>query len=189
MAMLHRAIAILSLAAAGFSSPCIAASIVIGDVGGTGVLEANLRVPAAARIFLAAQDTKITGAEFKIEGLPEGWVAACVPNAAAKIVLGDPFGETGVNIAFADCRSGPNEALFQVTVLATSVEADVVLRVTGRTPPGNPHFDCPLVTLCDEPIFTKWCVPESETCVNPEHLNCYTAVSHKTWSAVKAVYR
>ncbi len=130
--------------------------------------------------------TGITGAEFRVAGLPGGWFAISTPNPASNLSLGDPF-TTGANIAFPTCQAGGPVTLYTVTLIATSVVTDGLFEVVAKTPPSNPNFDCPLVTLCDAPAFTKVCVGGGAAFLNSSN-ECTVAVEETSWSRLKALY-
>lgn len=137
----------------------------------------------------AAPGQVFTGAEFQIKGLPAGWAAVAVP-AADAVTIGDPFDGTGANIAFGTCRDAACCILYQVLVYPSTIEYDVYLEGTRRTPPTNPSFDCPYLVLCDSPVFTKICIPASAFCINHRDKYCgEIAVRTSSWSQVKALYR
>lgn len=102
----------------------------------------------------------ITGAEFRIVGMPPEMIVSVTPNPAANIFLGNPFGG-GCNIAFPLCQTGTNGVVLLYTVNLSVPPTGVphyVLEVQRHTPPSGPSFECPLVTLCDAPVFTNVCV-------------------------------
>lgn len=102
----------------------------------------------------------ITGAEYRVTGLPAGYIASATANPAA-IFIGDPLGN-GTNIAFSECQGigGFIVPLLTIEVLRFMEETEpLALFIEARSPPANPFFDCSLVTLCDNPAFTKLCVP------------------------------
>jgi hypothetical protein len=86
----------------------------------------------------------MTGAQFRIEGLPTGWVVLATPTPAANIVLGDLFG-AGALMAFPNCITENFVVLYSVIVFPTAPAATAVLRVVPYDPP-RPNFDCPLLT-------------------------------------------
>ncbi|MFQ5599463.1 MAG: hypothetical protein ACE5G2_02785 [Candidatus Krumholzibacteriia bacterium] len=132
---------------------------------------------------------EFTGVEFRVVGWPSDWIAVCDPNPSANIVLGDPFGETGVNIAFPQCQTGNCVTLCTVTVMATAIVPDIVLSVVARDPPSNRYFDCPHITACDAPAYTAICVLAGDVLVNSSYDPCLGAVESNTWSGVKGLYR
>jgi len=89
----------------------------------------------------------ITGVEFAISGLPEGWVAVVTKAQSANILLGNPF-EGRVNVAFPTCQLGMNNKvpLLSATIIATSDIQDKWLWVVASDPPTNPNFLWPIVT-------------------------------------------
>jgi hypothetical protein len=145
---------------------------------------------------MASLDTLagITGAEFRIQGLPAGWHAIAMPNPAAAIVFGDPFGTTGANIAFATCQTARCVLLYQMALLPATSQTQVVLEVRANAPPTNPNFSCPLVVLCDDPYFTQVCVRSDGPDGGGGNCNfCCgcppVAVQPGSWTRVKVLYR
>jgi hypothetical protein len=144
---------------------------------------------------MASLDTLagISGAEFRIQGLPAGWHALAAPNPAAVIALGDPFGNPGANIAFATCQTARCVLLYQIVLLPATSQTEVVLEVRPNTPPSNPNFSCPLLVLCDDPYFTQVCVRSDGSggggggncgfCCG-----CPIEVESNTWTRVKKLY-
>jgi hypothetical protein len=79
--------------------------------------------------------------------------------------------------------------LYTVSYFATSLVTDAHMFVHQHTTPSNPNFLCPLVTLCDDPAFTKLCVTGGEAIFNPgAGHGCTVAVQQATWSGVKSLY-
>jgi len=133
----------------------------------------------------------ITGAELRIVGIPEGWLTT-ITTPPSSVTIGDPRGEPGANIAFMDCQvpaSGP-VLLYTISVLATSAVADQVVQVLARKPPLS--FDCPLVTMCDEPLSSIACMSGSQLRINPPtgaECEKTLGVQAGTWTTVKGLYR
>jgi hypothetical protein len=130
----------------------------------------------------------ITGAEFRVSGMPPEWLTTTVPNSASNIVLGDPFNGVGVNQAFPTCQTAPIIILFTVNVMPTSSVSDLYLRVEPRNPPLNPNFACPLVTNCEFPGFAIVCTTGGQGIVNPTGALCTVTTTPASWSSVKALY-
>jgi hypothetical protein len=133
----------------------------------------------------------LAGSEFKFEGIPHSWMT--YPVAAPDLLaLGDPFLE-GVTMGFR-CKRPDDRLtiLYEVQVVASAVEEDLVFRVANRDPATNPNFSCPLLTLCDKPVFTKVCVEGLACVVNstkPRKCHDPVAVSPVTWGHLKGLYR
>ena len=102
----------------------------------------------------------ITGAEFRIENTHRSETTVGIsPDPNATIVLGDPFNLAGMNIAYEFCQTGPRVRLLTFTLTENVAVTDVELLLTQHYRPSNPSFGvCPLVTLCDGPVYTKVCV-------------------------------
>ncbi len=126
----------------------------------------------------------ITGAEYKIAVGPNsnadpGWLFSETFDPGATVIgagalnAADPLGR-GVDVAWPACQTGGG---IGVAVLIETVEifnldcpsGDMRLQVVKHDAPSNPFFQCPLVVLCDAPVFTKVCVGSNLTvCRNPE---------------------
>jgi hypothetical protein len=136
----------------------------------------------------------VVGAELRIVGLPPEWIAsAAIPPGS--ISLGDPLGPVGGDMAYSSCQAPPGSPvlLYTISIFATSAVSDRVVEVTARTPPANPNFNCPLVTLCDVPIYSIVCLNGSQARINPPAgTDCgdvTVGVEPHSWSGVKALYR
>ena len=136
----------------------------------------------------------ITGAELRVVGMPANWfAAAAIP--ANSISVGDPLSSAGGNVAYTSCQSpaaGP-VLLYTISIFATTAVTDHVVEITARTPPFNSQFNCPLVTLCDMPMYTIVCMEGSRAYINPRAgAICevpVVGVESHTWSSVKDLYR
>ena len=130
----------------------------------------------------------ICGAEFRIEGLPSGWVAVATPAPEATVVIGNPMGP-GVNMGFprvAEWGATP-VVLYRVVVCPPSAGASSVLRVAVHASPAWPELQCPSVAGA---CFDQWvhCVQGGALFINSS-IPCTVAVSEKTWGQMKALYR
>lgn len=133
----------------------------------------------------------MTGAEFRVDGSPgmgEGWFMSA--NSEAPLTsVGNPI-LGGGNIAFATCQGDDEHQgfrlLYTVTGFASTVINNRTLKVERHTTPSNPSFPCPLLVLCDSPVFTKLCVPGGEGFVNGGV--CTVGVEQKSWSSVKGLF-
>lgn len=115
----------------------------------------------------------------------------------------------GVSIVFSGCQAGPRVRLLTFVLIERVPIDDVTLHIVERNPPSNPYFCCPLLTLCDEPAFTKVCVNGGEhrngfplifytpqAVINPRAaVPCKPlsagplTLQSASWSAVKSLYR
>ena len=146
--------------------------------------------PGETRVFYIKamlDDLPLTGAEFKVEGLPAAWHTSFVPTPQANFVLGDPFGSRGVNIGFPTTVNGDCVLFFTVNVTATNATTDVVLRVVGATPPSFPGFPCPLFIMECGPCEWWECVSGGVLFINSNE-DCTVAVQPHTWTEVKSLY-
>jgi len=142
--------------------------------------------------FLAPGPTSngITGAEFRVVGMPPEMGVTAIPNPLANLDLGNPFGD-GCNIAFPTCQTGSSGIVLLYTVQLFVPPTGVphyVLDVEQHASPSGPNFPCPLVTLCDAPVFTKVCVngirsgpgPLLQVPSNPAPVDAATGVAPTT---------
>ena len=152
------------------------------DPGSIGIIELSVQARLAG-----ATAAGISGAEFYVEGLenlPGNWSCSVIPNPASTYVgdlcnLSDVdfdgvVSERRGHIVFnvngplpADgCQVGDSFGHTQLATIrladfaAPSVDLPVLYAqvVAGAPPSAGPGFDCPLLTLCDAPVFTKVCV-------------------------------
>ena len=64
--------------------------------------------------------------------------------------------------------------------------ADTRTRIERHINPSNPNFQCPVLVLCDAPIFTTICVPGGQAIWNGPP--CTVGVDQKSWSGVKNLF-
>jgi hypothetical protein len=168
---------VATLALAFAATNAHAQSILIANsadgVGGGCELAAPPGTPFTFYIFAqlaGVAGNGISGAEFRIDGLPEddAWSFQFVPNPAANLVLGSPTAD-GVDIAFPACQTGAFGLVLLGTVTGVnqSDSQGYALHARARIPPSNASFDCPLVTLCDAQ-FTKVCVSSNALLLNAQ---------------------
>lgn len=132
----------------------------------------------------------VTGSEFRLQGIPEGWTVVAVPNPVAAVVLGDPTSVVGANINFSSCQGQGDVLLYELTIFPNSHQGDWMLEIVARNPPTNPYFACPTSILCDMPVFSSRCERVASLCVSSiAYPGCGTAVEGKTWSEVKDLYK
>jgi hypothetical protein len=130
----------------------------------------------------------ITSGEFRVDGLPSGWISSVRPHPAAEVFAGDLFG-AGVRIAFPICQPGSGQylELFAIDITPTDVRTDVLLNVAATIPPSDPGFPCPFVTRCDAP-GAKVCVSGFGSYINPRERGCPLAVENLAWGRIKRLY-
>ena len=137
---------------------------------------------------LGGSVTGVTGAEFRVDGFPVGWFGSYSPNPLATASLGS-VGGLGGNIAFGLCQTGLGGIvlLYTNSYFATSAVSSAYLSILRHTTPSNPNFPCPLVTLCDAPVFSARCVNGGQAIINGGS-PCTVAAVPATWSSVKELY-
>ena len=162
-----------------------------------------------------ATSAGIVGAEFRVDVTPTSASTFFIWSAAAEsnISLGEPVNNVApqsLNIAFPLCQTitgfaGDHISLGTITVINATEEHE--LQVRPHLNPTNPSFKCPLVNLCDGPIFSQVCLtlqdgdPELEgaepigfrsylnspTCAGA---SCgFVSVEESSWSGVKSLFR
>jgi hypothetical protein len=137
----------------------------------------------------SASPPDFSGAEFRVDGFPPGWVATVTPSPLAWVSLGNPL-QGGCIIAFAACPQTSVVLLYTVSFQVWSVVQAVPLSVR----PHVPCLDwpcCPFWVRCDGPVFTKVCLPDVETAafLNGSFDPCWVGVLPATWTRVKELYR
>lgn len=134
-----------------------------------------------------AQDG-ILGAEFRVDGYDPTWFNVVTPSPSATLVLGNPI-TLGCEIMFPSCLAGTNSfvLMYSVQTIAFSAPGDRILRVTRHQTPANPNFQCPLVYLCDAPVFSMLCVSRGQGFLN-HSAPCTVGVERKSWSQVKSMF-
>jgi hypothetical protein len=142
---------------------------------------------------------QMTGAQFRITGVPAGWTsenALWVPEPSSAISLGHPLFPTsvhpavaGVNVAFRWCQFGPRVLLGRIVLLGAPTPGEVRLRVEGfELAPQDPG--CPLIVDC-QVVYALQCVLGGEIVLNgPARGACQpTGIQASTWAGVKSLYR
>ena len=153
----------------------------------------------------------ISGAEFYIAGLENLTGVQINYSPSTKLNparLGDPFkpqagqqrrAAFGFQRSVQECRDVTEyELIFTMTLFVTTtpIPPDTHIRIVAANPPGSPAFNCPVVTLCNKPTFTKVCVhggefvlnPVNDTCSNPT-TDVFEDRKSATWSVIKDFYR
>ena len=128
----------------------------------------------------------IQGFEFGIRGLPQGWLVDADYCGGCSIVLPSIFGD-GARYGWAACRMDVPVFIAPAWILATRALRNVELTVGARIPPTNPSFNCPLVALCDAPVYTAVCVAAQATFINSD-TRCSVGIERTSWGQVKAIY-
>jgi hypothetical protein len=151
----------------------------------------------AATFYIVAKtagptECGITGAELRVANFPTGWFSNVIPPANS-ITLGDPLSSAGANVAFTSCQAGSPGfvTLYTLSTFPTTLVSNHVIEITARNPSLNPYFQCPLVTLCDQPVYTIVCVQGTGALLNPppgQACNTPISVEARTWSSVKHLY-
>ena len=158
----------------------------------------------------------ISGAEFYLQGLetnepsqlPAGW-GKTITFPLGTVDIGstlEPFtrGQEIIrrgNMTWrvsgpgdSDCQRDPLVLLGVVDLnssfgFSTNFTNNQTVTVVGGAPPSNPAFTGPILLLCDNPIFTAFCVSGGQLIINPEGVSCPVAVEQVTWTQVKHLYR
>jgi len=142
----------------------------------------------------------IAGVGFRLQGWPQSWFYF-VNSGPVIPPIGDLF-NAGYYLAWSQCRTSESGVVpvFSFQVIATSVVSDVPVSVTHPAA-ASPPFLCPVVALCDEPVYTLLCATSVETRVNPNpsmgfcpcQAPCYSdcppiGVEPSSWAQIKRLY-
>ena len=142
----------------------------------------------------------MTGAQFRITGVPAGWTpenAFWEASPGITISIGNPLflgvpqhpEVAGVNVAIASCspQAGNLVTLGTIRLVGAPTPENTTLRVEGfELVPIDPQ--CAFVTVCDAPFYSKACVGGGEATLNGNGGCDITAVEEKSWSNVKSLY-
>jgi hypothetical protein len=126
----------------------------------------------------------LTGAEFRVVGLPVGWSAVSTPSPLVIVSIGDPFG-AGSNLGVYPPVSGGCIAFFSVVL--TGDTRETVLHVERHANPANPNYQCPNVQPGD-PCDGRICVDGGTLFVNSAS-SCTVGVTRHSWERVKGLYK
>ena len=136
-------------------------------------------------IYDGPQD--IMGAAVRITGIPTAWIRTVIPSAQADACgtgTCDLFAN-GAYLTFPNCQT-PRVQLFRLTILPTTEETNLVF---APEKPMDSPIDCPYVTLCNAPTFTKQCVGCDVAFVNHDDPICSVPVEEITWTSIRNLYR
>ncbi len=146
-------------------------------------------------LFLPEGDTRggITGVEFRIDasaasGYSFRGEAVAMPSAirVGPLEVGGP----GLSVVSDQCHSRAPIPILSFQVQNLGGGTDGGLRIAAKDPPWNPNFPCPLVTLCDNPAFTKVCIAPGLAVLNPSGaIHCGSSAESSEWGRVKELYR
>jgi len=189
-------LALLALSCGGI--PAAAGGLGIGIFGDSGCETTCIHISQAGQFqFYVRADlagVEMNGASFRIEGLPAGlflsldYSLPCADCPCGIAGCSNPFTTPGIDMFWPFCQTETCVQLFRAFGFATVVPPqDTVLRVVGRTPPLDPMFDCPMITLCDAPVFTRMCVEGGVATINPSGV-CPVAIEAASWSQIKSLY-
>jgi hypothetical protein len=152
---------------------------------------------SSATLYIVAKtagptECGITGAELRVANMPAAWFSNAI-SPPGSLQFGNPLDSTGANMAFHTCQAGAPGfvLLYTVSIFATTPVTNHLVEIRARNPSLNPFFRCPLVTLCDAPIYTIVCVEGMGALLNPppgDACNLPIGVELHTWSRVKRLY-
>lgn len=140
-------------------------------------------------VAIGANDVSagVSGARFRIDGFPAGWLAGPLHlNPAATVAAGDPLGN-GITLATAPCQfsSDGRVLLFSFDYVATTSVTDQRLRVVTAVPP-EPIENCPFIVKCDQLTFA--CVAGGQALINSSSGACSVGTVPSSWTSVKHLY-
>jgi hypothetical protein len=128
----------------------------------------------------------ISGGEFRITGLPAGWVAVSTPAPEAIYANGDPFGD-GATLAFSHFRPAECLKFYTLTVTSTSLVSEAVLGLAMRIPPSIPDLRCPVLHTDCAPCGPAFCALTSDLNINSTQ-DCNVALHSRSWSQLKQLF-
>jgi len=155
----------------------------------------------------------VTGLEYKVNigvngSSDPGWTFFNEQFAVDIVSIGSAFNPQdptnyfgnprGVNAAWPTCQTGDSYKVLVETVDIANVgcsTSELILHVAVHDRPSNQAFNCPLFTLCDGPVYTKYCLGTGSSngvaYINPSvgRGPCTVSVAVDTWGHVKAMYR
>ena len=191
--------------------PATASSQSIGiyiDSGGT-VCTAEVGSVALIDLHVIAvlggDVNEMHGAQFWISGAPESWTPRqvfWVPDPGVTVSLGNPIfhttigdGRPGLCVAFNTCRGdgipeGDTQRveIGRLIIAGAPTPREVHLKVEHyELVPPDPV--CPFVNDCTDPVYEPTCVAGGEAVLNGTGPCGVLAVTQRTWSEVKALYR
>ncbi len=155
---------------------CTSDHLCIADSSGATFTVAVFGTPADCIDCIAAT-------EFRIVGLPPGWVAEPTYPANATTILGDPFGD-GVDIGFNPMPGGDCVQLLRIRIRPLQVAASAELSVVAHLRPFSPDLACPNLYIW--PLDGRWCAEGGTLRVNGT--GCTVGVAPITWSGLRQLY-
>jgi len=165
------------------SSDCSSCGLLVPESSG-----ATLYVRASTAGL--PDDEYLTTAEFRIEGMPSGWLWFGAPNPDA-IIFGNPFSSAGVTVTFTqNAQQGECIDLFSGTIVATNAVRNGRLRVVAPDPPPNPAIPCPRIfTICSNRACDNvYCASGGSMLLNSDS-ECTVGIQQHTWTHVRELYR
>lgn len=147
-------------------------------IGSFGVVVTSDAMPAGCVSLLYAQ--------FRIVGLPQGWLATTTPNPAAVTAIdGDLFG-AGATVQFTSLQVGIPLVLFDVTLGPSTPGATAILKVEGLDVPVGPDY-CARVGGDCSTYPPSVCAEGGTLYVNGSQ--CPVGVDLAPWSRAKRLYQ
>lgn len=151
------------------AAPAVASDGEIGIFGDVNATVTTVNVPCgeSATLYVyalqeGASAPGLTGAEYAIALFGSGgFVFVEQANPTADVVSGHAFPPyDGTRIFWNACQNSRLSRVLLGTVLAFNTGCaggSTVLQVVAPAEPTNPFFQCPNLTLCDAPVFTRVC--------------------------------
>jgi hypothetical protein len=138
------------------------------------------------------------GVGFRLTGWPQNWFYI-VDHGPGIPPIGDLF-NSGYYLAWPSCRTSESGAVaaFTFRVFATSQVSDLPVGVTYPAA-AKPPVLCPVLALCDAPVFTQICATGVTTRINPIDGFCPcqgpcfeecppVSVERDSWSRIKKLF-
>lgn len=162
--------------------------ITIVDAAGNNCIAFTPGTPATFFVRATFEEMMTPGVEFRISGLPAGWLVSATPSPVVDFNLGDPFG-SGVQLTL-DCGlSGSSAVLYVVTVLPVGPGPVVLSVMPHSLPPSG--VPCPkfVFGVCEAPVDGFMCLPSGPRAVLGDQDYCRVTIAPRPWSVIKRLYR
>ena len=162
--------------------------IAIADATGNHCVVVTPGMPSTLLVTATFEGILTPAVEFRVAGLPAGWLVSASPSPAVDFRLGDVFGN-GVNLTLR-CEPGVSSVvLYEVTVLPLDA-GPVILSVMPHMFPAN-GVPCPkfVFGLCEAPVDGFLCLSVGPRALLGTQDDCLVATESRTWSGVKHLYQ
>ena len=130
----------------------------------------------------------ISGVEFRLDGLPSLSIPISFNLPSGAFSLCNVL--DGIFVVLPPCQApGPSGVVLigTVTLISFVPVGEHTLSILADPTPSQPAFSCPQIQYCDDPAYTRLCVPGGQAFINSS-TDCTVAVQAMTWSKIKQLY-